>query len=152
MPEAFSNGFASGSSGVALRGLTVNSTLVLIDGLRTANYGLADDGQRGFVDLNTIPFSLVQRVEVLKDGASSIYGADAIGGVVNLIMKPTFQGLEANAELGDSQHGGGFGQRYTVTVGHGDLATDRYNAYFNFEFQKDDRIRVGQRRLPVQHQ
>ncbi len=148
VPEAFSNGFASGSSGVALRGLTVNSTLVLIDGLRTANYGLADDGQRGFVDLNTIPFSLVQRVEVLKDGASSLYGADAIGGVVNLILKPTFEGIEANAELGDSQHGGGFGQRYTVTVGHGDLSTDRYNAYFNFEFQKDARISVGQRGFP----
>jgi iron complex outermembrane receptor protein len=96
VPTAFSDGFAAGASGVALRGLTVNSTLVLIDGLRTTSYPLPDDGQRSFVDLNTIPFSAVQQVEVLKDGASSIYGDDAIGGVVNIIMKPTFKGLEAD--------------------------------------------------------
>lgn len=148
VPTAFSNGFASGASGVSLRGLTVNSTLVLIDGLRTSNYPLADDGVRGFVDLNTIPFSAVQQVEVLKDGASSIYGADAIGGVVNIIMKPTFQGLEGDIEQGISQHGGGYEQRYQATVGHGDLATDKYNAYLTFEFQQDASIRVGERGFP----
>ena len=148
VPEAFSNGFASGSSGVALRGLTVNSTLVLIDGLRTANYPLADDGERGFVDLNTIPFSSVQRVEVLKDGASSVYGADAIGGVVNIIMYPTYQGEEGTIELGGTQHGGGFGQRYTALLGHGDLASDKYNAYIDFEYQRDAAIRVTQRGFP----
>jgi iron complex outermembrane receptor protein len=148
IPTAFSNGFAAGSSGVALRGLTVNSTLVLIDGLRTSNYPLADDGVRGFVDLNTIDFSAVERVEVLKDGASSAYGADAIGGVVNIITKPTFQGEEGDASVGDSQHGGGFSQRYTVTVGHGDLDSDKYNAYVSFEYQEDDRIKVSQRGFP----
>ena len=120
----------------------MNSTLTLIDGLRTANYPLPDDGVRGFVDLNTIPFSAVERVEVLKDGASSIYGADAIGGVVNIIMKKTFQGEEGDVELGDTQHGGGFNQRYTATVGHGDLDTDHYNVYLDVEYQKDDRILV----------
>ena len=148
IPTAFSNGFASGSSGVALRGLTVNSTLVLVDGLRTSNYPLADDGERGFVDLNTIPFGAVERVEVLKDGASSIYGADAIGGVVNIIMKPTFEGAEGNLELGTTERGGGYSQRYTIILGHGNLETDHYNAYFNFEFQDDDRIRTTQREFP----
>jgi iron complex outermembrane receptor protein len=148
IPNAFSDGFAAGSSGIALRGLTVNSTLVLIDGLRTANYPLPDDGVRGFVDLNTIPFSAVQQVEVLKDGASSIYGADAVGGVVNIIMKPTFTGEEADAELGGTQHGGGFSQRYTATVGYGDLNKDRYNAYVDVEYQSDDRIRGSQREFP----
>jgi len=148
IPTAFGNGFAVGSSGVALRGLTVNSTLVLIDGLRTANYALADDGERGFVDLNTIPLSILDRVEVLKDGASSLYGADAIGGVVNLILKPTFKGLQGSFEVGDSQHGGGFTRRGDVTVGIGDLETDKYNAYFNVEYQKDDAIHVGQRGFP----
>src|ERR1700693_3832154 len=85
IPTGFTGGFAAGASGVALRGLTVNSTLVLIDGLRTTNYALADDGQRGFVDLNTIPLDAVDHVEVLKDGASSLYGTDAIAGVVNII-------------------------------------------------------------------
>ena len=76
----------------------MNSTLVLINGRRTANYPLADDGERGFVDLNTIPLDAVDRIEVLNDGASSIYGADAIAGVVNIIMKDEFQGVNANAE------------------------------------------------------
>lgn len=148
IPTAFSNGFAAGSSAVALRGLTVNSTLVLIDGLRTADYPLPDDGTRGFVDLNTIPFSAVQQVEVLKDGASSIYGADAIGGVVNIITKKTFQGVEGNAELGDTQEGGGFSQRYTLTAGRGNLQTDGYNAYIDAEYQGDGRISDAQRGFP----
>ncbi len=148
LPTAFGVGFAAGSSGVALRGLTVNSTIVLIDGLRTANFALADDGERGFVDLNTIPLSVLDRVEVLKDGASSLYGADAIGGVVNLIFKSQFQGLEANGEVGTSQHGGGFTRSFDATLGHGDLDTDKYNAYVNFEFEQDDAIHVGQRGFP----
>ncbi len=106
LPTAFGNAFAAGASGVALRGLTVNSTLVLIDGRRAANYALADDGERGFVDLNTIPLAAVDRIEVLKDGASSIYGADAIAGVVNVITKKSYQGGEVSAEIGKAQHAG----------------------------------------------
>lgn len=137
IPTAFTGGFAAGASGVALRGLTVNSTLVLIDGLRTADYPLADDGQRGFVDLNTIPLDMVDRVEVLKDGASSLYGTDAIAGVVNIILKPEFQGEAGEAEVGTSQHGGGTMTRATATFGTGDPATDHYNAYVNFEYEMD---------------
>ena len=74
IPPAFYAGFATGSSGVALRGLTVNSTLVLVDGKRAASYPLVDDGIRSFVDLQTLPLAAVERIEVLKDGASSIYG------------------------------------------------------------------------------
>ena len=148
IPTAFTGGFAAGSSGVALRGLTVNSTLVLIDGLRTANYPLADDGQRGFVDLNTIPLAVVDRVDVLKDGASSVYGADAIGGVVNIILKPGFEGEAGEAEVGTSQHGGGTMGRAEATFGTGDSSTDHYNAYINFEYERDDAIRVGQRGFP----
>ena len=148
IPTAFSAGFAAGASGVALRGLTVNSTLVLINGRRTANYPLADDGERGFVDLNTIPLDAVSRVEVVKDGASSIYGADAIGGVVNIILEPTYQGMEGTAESGTSQDGGGFMTRFTGTVGSGDLGTDRFNAFVNFEYENDQAIRVSDRGFP----
>ncbi len=148
IPTAFTNGFAAGASGVALRGLTVNSTLVLIDGLRTANYALADDGQRGFVDLNTIPLDAVERVDVFKDGASSLYGADAIGGVVNIILKPGYQGEGGEAEFGTSQHGGGTTGRATATFGTGDPSTDHYNAYINFEYEVDQEIRVSQRGFP----
>ena len=148
IPTAFGNGFAAGASGVALRGLTVNSTLVLIDGRRTANYPLADDGERGFVDLNTIPLDSVDRVEVVKDGASSIYGADAIAGVVNIIMKDEFQGVDAQAEYGDSEHGGGAMTRLSATLGYGDMASDHFNAYVNLEYEKDDAITVAQRGFP----
>ena len=148
IPNAFSNGFAAGASGVALRGLTVNSTLVLIDGHRAASYAVSDDGQRSFVDLNTIPLAAVERIEVLKDGASSIYGADAIAGVVNIILKPGFQGVEGTADIGNSQHGGGFTKKATFIAGGGDLNTDHYNAYFSAQYEKDNAIDVNQRSFP----
>jgi iron complex outermembrane recepter protein len=148
LPTAFGIGFAAGASGVALRGLTVNSTLVLIDGRRAAPYALADDGQRSFVDLNTVPLDAVERIEVLKDGASSIYGADAIAGVVNVILKKQFRGAEVSAEVGKGQHPGGNTERFTASFGAGDLKTDRYNAYLNIEFQGDSRILAGDRPFP----
>lgn len=148
IPTAFGAGFAAGASGVALRGLTVNSTLVLIDGRRAAPYAVADDGQRSFVDLNTIPLDSVERVEVLKDGASSIYGADAIAGVVNVILKKEYQGAEFYADAGKGQHPGGGTERFTASFGTGNLSTDRFNAYVNFEFQGDSRILTGDRPFP----
>jgi iron complex outermembrane receptor protein len=148
LPTAFGIGFAAGASGVALRGLTVNSTLVLIDGRRAAPYALADDGQRSFVDLNTIPLDSVERIEILKDGASSIYGADAIAGVVNVILKKQYTGAEVSAEVGKGQHPGGNMERFTASFGKGDLATDRFNAYFNVEFEGDSRIAGGDRPFP----
>lgn len=148
VPNAFSNGFAAGSSGVALRGLTVNSTLVLIDGHRNANYPVSDDGQRSFVDLNTIPLAAVERIEVLKDGASSLYGADAIAGVVNVILRPGFKGVEATADVGTSQHGGGFTRKATLLAGGGDLDTDHYNAYMSVQYEKDNAIWARDRDFP----
>jgi iron complex outermembrane receptor protein len=148
LPTAFPGAFAAGASGVALRGLTVNSTLVLIDGLRAANYALPDDGVRGFVDLNSIQIGTIDRVEVLRDGASSVYGADAIGGVVNVILKKQFQGFTADAQVGDSQHGGGFERHLNFTTGVGDLSADHYNAYVSAEWETNDRIGVGQRGYP----
>jgi len=148
IPNAFSNGFAAGASGVALRGLTVNSTLVLIDGKRAANYPVSDDGERSFVDLNTIPLAAVERIEVLKDGASAVYGADAIAGVVNIILRPGYQGVEGTADIGTSQHGGGFTKKATFLAGGGDLNTDHYNAYFSAQYEKDDAIDISQRGFP----
>lgn len=148
IPTAFTLGFAAGSSGLALRGLTVNSTLILIDGRRTAAYALADDGERSFTDLNSIPLNAVERIEVLKDGASSIYGADAIAGVVNIILYKSYQGSEVGAEVGTSQHGGGASTRVTLLSGTGDLQQDRYNAYFNFEYEKDNPIYNHDRDFP----
>jgi iron complex outermembrane recepter protein len=148
IPNAFGNGFAAGASGVALRGLTVNSTLVLIDGHRAANYAVTDDGQRSFVDLNTIPIAAVDRIEVLKDGASSLYGADAIAGVVNVILKKNFSGLEGTADVGTSAHGGGATKKGTIIAGGGDLQTDHYNAYFSVNYEKDQAIYNRDRGFP----
>jgi iron complex outermembrane receptor protein len=75
---SFFNGFAASASGVSLRGLGASNTLVLLNGRRLANFGLADDGHVSFVDLQQIPFDAVERIEILKDGASAIYGADAV--------------------------------------------------------------------------
>jgi iron complex outermembrane receptor protein len=149
IPNAFSNGFAAGASGVALRGLTVNSTLVLVDGHRVTSYPVSDDGERSFVDLNTIPLAAVERVEVLKDGASSIYGADAIAGVVNIILRPNFKGIEATGDVGTSQHGGGFTRKATLLAGGGDLDRDHYNGYFSVQYQKDNEIMARQRNFPI---
>lgn len=149
IPLAFTAGFANGSSGVALRGLTVNSTLVLIDGHRTAAYPLADDGERSFTDLNTIPLNAVERIEVLKDGASSIYGADAIAGVVNIILYPSWTGSRATAQIGGSQHGGGASQDYSYLTGIGDLATNNYNAYLSVEYSSQRPIYNHDRKFPL---
>jgi iron complex outermembrane receptor protein len=148
IPTAFSNGFGAGASGVSLRGLGVNSTLVLFDGLRAAFYPLADDGQRNFVDLNTIPDSIVDHIDVLKDGASSTYGADAIGGVVNVIVKKQITGIEGTAEGGISQRKDAGHQRFTITAGKGDLQADGWNAYANFEYQHDDLLSSADRGFP----
>jgi iron complex outermembrane recepter protein len=148
IPNAFTNGFAAGASGVALRGLTVNSTVVLIDGHRAAAYPVSDDGERSFVDLNTIPIAAVERIEVLKDGASSLYGADAIAGVVNIILKPGYQGVEGTADIGNSEHGGGFTKKATFLAGGGDLDTDHYNAYFSAQYEMDNPIYNRERDYP----
>lgn len=133
--------FAGGASSVSLRGLSTNSTLVLFDGLRAAYYPLADDGSRNFVDLNTIPDDIVDRIEVLRDGASSSYGADAIAGVVNIITRRQFNGVSGRAEAGIAENGFGANQRLSLTVGHGDLSTDGYNAYISGFYYHQDLVR-----------
>ncbi|WP_232280344.1 TonB-dependent receptor domain-containing protein [Sphingomonas sp. PAMC 26605] len=148
IPTSFTNGFGAGSSAVSLRGLTVNSTLTVIDGLRTAQYPLADDGQRAFVDLNTIPDAIVDRVEVLKDGASSTYGADAIGGVVNIITKKEFTGIAGLVEGGVTQRGDGGEQRAQLTLGTGSLKEKGFNVYISGEYEHDDAIYNRDRGFP----
>lgn len=123
--------FATGANAVSLRGLTVQSTLTIFDGLRMAPYPIADDGQRNFVDMNTIPSGVVDRIEVLRDGASSTYGADAVAGVINVIMKKEVQGLHLDMSGGISQRGDGAEQRISATYGYGDLATQGFNFYIN---------------------
>nr|WP_223880350.1 TonB-dependent receptor [Stenotrophomonas sp. Br8] len=146
IPKTFGNGFAGGGAGISLRGLGAGSTLVLLNGRRMATYGLADDGQKVFTDLSTIPLDAVERVEVLKDGASAIYGSDAIAGVVNIILRSDFQGAILRASYGTSGDGDGDAKKATLTAGTGDLATDGWNAFFSLDVGKTDAIKISDRK------
>ncbi len=138
VPTSFGNGFAAGASGISLRGLGSASTLVLLNGRRMAPYGLADDGQKVFSDLNVIPTDAVDRIEILKDGASAIYGSDAIAGVVNIILRRDFKGTTVRGSLGISREWDGEKQNFAVTHGFGDLDADRYNVLLNVEFKRSN--------------
>jgi len=133
LSQAFSGAMAGGADGVALRGLSVDATLVLVDGHRMANYPLTDDGQRQFVDIDSLPMAIVDRVEVLKDGASATYGSDAIAGVVNIILKKEFTGLDVSATAGSTDRGDGLSQRFAATWGTGNLDADGHNFYVSVE-------------------
>ena len=148
----FQSGFSAGGSAVSLRGLGVSSTLVVIDGLRSANFPINDDGHNAYVDLNSIPFSLIDRIEVLKDGASSTYGADAIGGVVNLILKKHVTGVAGQVEAGAAERGDAGHYRANLTVGIGDYDTKGWNAYLNAEYQHDGRVSNSSRGFPYNTQ
>ena len=144
IPTSFTNGFASGSAAVSLRGLGVNSTLVLLNGRRMTTYGLADDGTRNFVDLNSLPLEAVERIEVLKDGASAIYGADAVGGVVNVILRKSYVGASVGGSYGQTSESDGQDDRALGSFGFGDLAKDKYNVFFTLEAQKtEEHLVVG---------
>jgi iron complex outermembrane recepter protein len=145
LSQSFSGAFAAGAAGIALRGLTVGYTLVLIDGHRMAPYPIGDDGQRSFVDTANIPFASIDRIEVVKDGASAVYGSDAIAGVVNVILKRSFQGATATADAGTSDHGDGNTYHVSATWGTGDLVNDEHNFYISGEFRKEQQIRFADR-------
>ena len=140
--------FAAGASAISLRGLTVQSTLTIFDGLRMAPYPLADDGQRNFVDMNTIPNAIIERIDVLKDGASSTYGADAVAGVINVITKKEIKGLHANVSAGISQRGDAGERRADLTWGYGDLNDQGFNFYVSGEYMKQDPLWARDRDYP----
>lgn len=146
VPTSFGNGFASGASGISLRGLGVGATLVLLNGRRIAPYALADDGQKQFADLNLIPIDAVERVEILTDGGSAIYGSDALAGVVNVILRKEYQGLLVSGSVGQSlKYGDGRDTRAAITGGFGNLDTDGFNILANFEYRKKEPIFLSNR-------
>ena len=126
-----------GLSGISLRGLTSLRTLVLINGRRVAPYGIGFVGDSVSVDVNSIPLAAIERIEVLKDGASAVYGSDAIAGVVNFILRKDYSGLELSADYGETSGGGAHYKRATVTWGQGDMAGDKYNVMVSASYQKE---------------
>ncbi len=112
-----------GASTANLRGLGSSKTLVLLDGQRLANNVVLGSA----VDLNTIPFAAIERIEVLQEGASALYGSDAIGGVINFITKKNMVGGEINVGYSKPEKQGGNADTFDFSWGHGDLDTDGYN-------------------------
>ncbi len=133
----------SGLSAISLRGLGSARTLVLINGRRVAPYGVLDDSAS--VDVNSLPIAAIERIEILKEGASATYGSDAIAGVVNFILRNTYQGVEATAQYGDSTRGGGATESANLAYGYGDLGRDRYNLMVMAMFERDEQLWGRQR-------
>ena len=120
-----------GQATANLRGLGANKTLVLLDGRRLGFFPL---GGANTIDLNSIPFAALDRVEVLRDGASAIYGTDAVGGVVNFITKKNYSGMDLSMEsLSPTSAGGGQAKRMTFSAGKGNLDADGYNMWFSID-------------------
>ena len=134
-----SGSFATGSSGVGMRGLGKVATLVLVNGRRIAQYGLADGAQQNFTNLDAIPAAAIERIEILKDGASAIYGSDAIAGVVNIILLKNFEGAKISANYKETD---GFkdqrNRNVSGIVGYGDIDKDGFNTYLTYEAYKSD--------------
>ncbi|UDF35993.1 UNVERIFIED_ORG: TonB-dependent receptor [Shinella sp. XGS7] len=134
-----------GFNSASLRGLGTSSTLVLLNGRRMANF--AAPGDDSGVDLNIIPAAAIQRVEVLLDGASSLYGSDAIGGVINFITRKDYRGAEITVHAGGTQEGGAGKRSASLAGGFGDLARDRFNVFAVLDLQKTDALRSSQRKF-----
>jgi iron complex outermembrane receptor protein len=136
---------SSGLSGANLRGLGVSSTLVLLNGRRMAPFAFGGEG----TDLNSIPLAAIQRVEVLKDGASAVYGADAVGGVINFITRKDYKGAEISLDGLRTQEGGGGDRSISLVGGFGNLVNDGYNFFASLQYKKNDQLRTAQRDFAV---
>lgn len=135
----------TGVSGVSLRGLGSGSTLVLVDGRRVAQSGAGNrssDTRQGFVDLNTIPLGMIERVEVITDGASAIYGADAVAGVINIVLKKNYSGTEVQGSFKTAEHGGG--RERGTSIMHG-FAYGRLSGTVSVEYFDRQNLKASER-------
>jgi len=136
--------YTPGAQALNMRNLGEQSTLLLVNGRRLASYPRAN-GSAFFSDLNSIPLNVIERVDIIKDGASAIYGSDAIAGVVNIILRKEFTGLEVNASAGRSKYGDAGRRTLALTAGTGDVVKDRYNVWGNLELIQRDPYYQGNR-------
>lgn len=129
-----------GAQNVSLRGLSADRTLALINGRRFAPAGIG--GAPSLPDTNLIPSALIQRIDILLDGASSVYGSDAVAGVINVVLRDRFEGIQADAFVNAPESSGGGQQRYSVLMGG---SSDRSNYLFAVEYYSQERLRVRDR-------
>ena len=151
---ASSGSFSPGSSAVMLRNLGKVATLVLVNGRRIAPYGLSDGGQENFSNLDAIASEAIERIEILKDGASAIYGSDAIAGVVNIILRKDYSGARIKASYTEAHKFKDQRNRNVAAIfGFGDVETDGFNTYLSVEGYKADGWSKGELRsfVPAWH-
>jgi iron complex outermembrane receptor protein len=134
-----SNSFSPGASGASLRNLGKQSTLVLLNGRRLAAFPLADYSEV-FTNVDSLPLAAIERIEILKNGGSALYGSDAVAGVINIITRTSYTGLQVDYSNEKSLKNGQFGQRSGgITAGIGDYASDGWNVFGNLElFNRDE--------------
>ncbi|QQV78084.1 TonB-dependent receptor [Sphingomonas aliaeris] len=129
-----------GANTLSLRGLGAERTLVLLNGRRVAPAG--SRGSVGSADLNVLPTSMIDRVEILKSGASSVYGSDAVGGVVNIITRNKVDGLTLEGQHNITQDGGGESRRYSAVAG---FNSDRFHVSGSIEYLRREELTLGDR-------
>jgi outer membrane receptor protein involved in Fe transport len=123
--------FSPGAAAISLRGLNVNATLVLLNGRRMPVFALAQSGTDSFVDINSIPLAAIERVEILREGASAIYGSDAIAGVVNIITRSGIDNTEIFGQYGNTT------RQDDASTRHGSLVTGMNKERFRWMFAVD---------------
>ncbi len=136
------HGFTPAATAISLRGAGASRTLTLINGKRLNQYPRALGGTDNFVDTSTIPLDAVAQIEVLQSGASAIYGADAVGGVVNIILKRNFNGFSAKYRHGDTNEGGGATDKVSLAMGS---SSDRGNVSNFLEFSSNEQLKASRR-------
>ncbi|MES2127987.1 MAG: TonB-dependent receptor [Pseudomonadota bacterium] len=143
--DTYDGGFSKGASTASLRGLGSSSTLILLNGRRITASAYADpnQGKSAVYDLNSIPVSSIERVEIFKDGASAVYGSDAIAGVINFITKTDYQGAELSASYSGNDNAKFGKKNINGTWGMGDLDKDRYNIFVAVDLAKRDRTAIA---------
>lgn len=142
--SASSGSFATGSSGIELRNLGKAATLILVNGRRIAQYGLADGAQENFTNLDAIAADAIEKIEVLKDGASAVYGSDAMAGVINIILRKDYVGAKVKANYTEAQHFADQRSRNVSGIfGFGNVAEDGFNTYLAVEARKSDGWSTG---------
>jgi len=138
----------SGTAKIGMRGLSVDNTLILLNGRRVPVNALYDSSGAGAAfDVNTIPLSMIERIEVLKDGGSAIYGADAVAGVINIITKKEYKGIDVSVGYGQSSRHDAKEKTASLSGGFGDLAADRFNVAIGLDMFKRDPIYRKDREL-----
>lgn len=140
--EGNESSWTQGASTINLRGMGANRTLVLVNGKRVPQYPAATGGTSNFVDTSTFPTSAVERIEILTGGASAIYGSDAVGGVVNIILKKKYDRTTLNLRHENPQHGGRDRTKLSLTSGF----ESRFGqTMLVLEYADDEILRAGQR-------